>query len=140
MAQNPIYVGAITTIVNRAPQPIHYTYDGRRYTLMPGPNHVTDDHIKYAYEQNVIPGTADPYQPHVYQSFVGIPGKTDCDPIPQEMIDILWPERLDRSKFGGQRAHERLQLKDAAAIPKGRVGVEAPSTGMIDPGKFGGPA
>jgi hypothetical protein len=138
MAQNPVYVGAITSIINRLPVPIFYTYDGRRYELKPGENHVTDDHIRYAYEQNVIPGTADPYQPHVYQSFVGIPNKTDCSAIPKEMLDLLWPERLDRSKFGGNRAHEKLSLQHAAAIPKGRVGMEAPSTGVLEPGKFGG--
>jgi hypothetical protein len=135
------YVGNIIQIVNRTPIDLEYTYDGRRHVLKPGVNYVTDDHIRFAIEQNVIPGTADPLQPSIYQSFVGVPSQSgrfgDCSDVPAELLALLGPERIDRSKLPGQRAHEHVQL-NATDIPRRRTPIEDVSRGMRDPGKFGG--
>lgn len=134
--ENPINLGEPAQVVNRTTKTLVYMVDGRRYTLKPGVNTVLDFHIPFAMEQNVLPGSGDPLVPSRFDSLVGIPGKTDCSELPDEYLNLLPHERLDRSQLPKNRQTVVERQMPQRDFPTRRTGIEAPTTGMVDPGKF----
>jgi hypothetical protein len=131
MADNPINNGEIASCFNRTERTLEYMVDGRRYTLKPGLNTVMDFHIPYAMKQNVVPGSGDPNVPSRFESLVGIPGRTNCDPL---------PEGLDRSLLPRDRQNVVDKAMPSRDFPRGRTGIDSPTEGFTDPGarQFGG--
>jgi hypothetical protein len=131
--ENPINLGQIATLVNRTSRVLMYIVDGRRYELQPGPNQVLDFHIRFAAEQNIIPGSGDPLVPSRYETMVGVPGASDCSELPDEYLDALPHERLDRSLMDRKHQHvveRRISERD---MPRRRVGMEQPTEGFTAP-------
>ncbi len=123
--------GNILCLINRTSHQLKYTKDGRDYTLEPGENYVNSDHVRFARVQNPIMGTRDPYTLQS-QFLVGIKGKDDCSEIPDEVLAMLPKEVLDRSLMPGDL--QKVVERRTGFPTRGRIGVEAPSVGMIDPG------
>lgn len=134
-------VGEIIQIFNRAPFPVIVTKGGRDHAIPPGRSHITSDLLRYAKEQNPVPGTEDPgtTQTESLISYVHPDPKRQVDPldaIPQEVLDAMPRERINRGllppdrQLGTQVHHP--------GFPTRRVGIEDPTMGMRDPGKFGG--
>lgn len=135
-------VGNIVCIVNRTPHQLTYVKNGRQYSLEPGENWVNSDHIRFAKAQNPVPGSRDP-QNLAFESLVGLKAgkgekqRDDLSPIDEATLAMLPHEVLNRSLL----PHDRQNGEEVrTAFPKGRVGMEAPSSGLLDPGKFGGGA
>lgn len=128
-------VGSVVCLINRAPYPLNVTKDGRAYILKPGENYVTSDIVRFARQQHPILGTQDPYNPMQCQFMVGVRAedpKDQRDPIdllPQELLDMLPSERLDRSKMP---LDKQRVIEKTVPFPKGRQGLENPSAeGMM---------
>lgn len=134
--ENPINLGSLAKIVNRTSRVLVYMVDGRRYELKPGLNDVLDFHIPFAAEQNMLPGTMDPNVPSRFESLIGIPGKTDCDELPDDLLALLPHEGLDRSQLPPQRRRVLERNMAPRDMPRGRAGIEEPTVGFRDPGKF----
>ena len=133
-------VGNIICIVNRTQHELSYVKDGRQFTLEPGENWVNSDHVRFAKGQNPVLGSKDP-QNLSFESLVGVKAakgekqRDDISLIDDETLGMLPKEVLNRSLLPSDR---RNGTEVSAAFPRGRVGIEAPSSGLVDPGKFGG--
>lgn len=131
--------GDIITVFNRAPYALVVMKDGRTVDLPPGKSQITRDLLLYARQQHPLPGSEDPNS-LIYESFVSYvagPGEKQRDslePVSQDVIDMLPIERINRSLLPLDR--QDGTTTKANFFPRGRVGVEAPSEGMLDPGKF----
>lgn len=125
--------GEIILVINRLTfRDLQVTKDGRHYTLKPGENHINSDLLRFARAQNPIPGTRDPVD-LTYTSLVGVPGKHDCTPIDEDEYTAMAGagEALDRSKLDPKRQHVTFQHVPGPD-PRKRVGIEAPTLGMIN--------
>ncbi len=136
--------GDIICLVNRTSRNLSVTKDGRQIVLKPGENHINSDLVRFAKRQNPVMGSQDPYNPAQCDYLVGVKGThDDIYPIPDEVLDALPRERIDRSL---------MPLKDRDVIerrtsgfPRGRAGVSlnpepAPGGGGFtgEVGDFGG--
>jgi hypothetical protein len=120
-------IGSIVTIVNRTTRILKVTKNGLDMSLPPGETHVTSDWVRFAKQQNPVPGTGNPFTLE-FESLVGVKGtKDDISPISDDILNALPAERLDRSMLD-----PKLQRADEQAVrfPTGRVGVHNPSEGM----------
>lgn len=130
-------VGNIVCVVNRTPFELTYVKNGRQYSLQPGENWVNSDHVRFAKGQNPVRGSKDP-QNLSFESLVGLKAakgekqKDDLSEIDAETLAMLPKEVLDRTKLPFDR---RNGVEVQTQFPRGRVGLEAPSIGMLDPGK-----
>lgn len=134
-------IGPVVTVYNRAPFRLVVTKDGREHVLEPGINHITQDLVLYAKQQHPVPGSEDAGTLE-YESFVSFvqPDPTkQRDPLDDydaDIIKLLPKERVNRMTLPPARQNV---VETANVHPKGRrVGIEAPSIGMEDPGKFDG--
>lgn len=133
-------VGNIVCVVNRTPFILSYTKNGRDYNLDPGENWVNSDHVRFAKAQNPVRGSKDP-QNLSFESLVGLKAakgekqRDDISDIDAETLAMLPKETLDRSKLAADRQNG---VEVTTQFPRGRVGMEAPTEGMIAPGKLGG--
>jgi len=133
-------VGSIVCLVNRTPHVLSYVKDGREYDLQPGENWVNSDQVRFAKAQNAVRGSRNPMDLS-FESLVGLKaGKgekqlDDLSPIDEDTLAMLPKEVLNRSLLPADRQNGE---EVPAMFPRGRVGVEAPSDGFRDPGKFGG--
>lgn len=133
-------IGDYIQVFNRAPHSITIVKDGRHYAIPSGgPHPCRSDLIALGKDQNPIPGTGDPGSTicESLLSVVAAPGDSQIDsldPIPAEVLAALPKERLNRHLLAPERQHGIEVARPD--FPKGRVGVEQPSGGMLDPGKF----
>lgn len=90
------------TVVNRTSKPLEGIWDGRRKSYPPGETPNVPLAIAEAVRrQNVLMGSADPYEMNVAEYLIGIPElKHDCSPI--EQSDEV--ERWDRTLVPGGRS------------------------------------
>jgi hypothetical protein len=124
--------GAVICLVNRSPWPLLVTKDGRQTRLEPGDNYVNADIVRFAKQQHPIPGTQDPYNPYVCQFLVGVKGTNDpIDPLPQELLELLPSERIDRTKMP---VDKQRTIEKNVPFPRGRVAMEDPTAGILEPG------
>lgn len=134
--------GDIIRIFNRAPWELSAIKDGRRYVIPVGYSHITSDVLWYAQAQNPVPGTEDPHT-FQFESLISYvhpdkrKQKDSLDPIPAETLALMPKERIDRSKLD---LHRQNGTELTASFPRGRVGMENPTSGVVDPGNqaFGG--
>ena len=128
-------VGTIIEIFNRAPYALSVMKDGRSFPLPVGRSHITSDLLLYAKAQNPVPGTEDPasLQFQSLISYIAPNGQKQIDPldsIPQEVLDAMPKERMDRNKLDpGRQNSVEMHMQ---SFPRGRVGVESPSSSMVD--------
>jgi hypothetical protein len=132
--------GNIIRIFNRAPFGVIVTKDGRDHPIPPGYSHITSDLLRFAREQNPVPGSEDAttLQFESLISRVAPPGfvqRDSLEPISQEVLDLMPKERINRRTLEADRQDGTEQ---ATAFPRGRVAPHQPTVGMIDPGKFDG--
>jgi hypothetical protein len=122
-------VGEIVCIVNRAPWPLSVIKDGRTWVLKPGDNYINGDLVRFARQQHPIPGSQDPYNPHVVQFLVGVKGTNDpIDALPAEILEYLPKERIDRTKMP---AKQQNVVERQVPFPRGRqAAMENPAGGM----------
>lgn len=133
--------GDIITVFNRAPHTLIVMKDGREYQLPPGYSQITRDIFPFARQQHPLPGSEDP-STTLFESFVSYVAnpranetqRDSLDPVPQDVIDMLPKERINRMLLPPGRQNGTVAAHHA--FPRGRVGVEHPSEGMLDPGKF----
>jgi len=129
-------VGAIVCLVNRTSRFLTVTKNGRETVLKPGDNHVNADLVRFARAQNPLPGSKSPIDLK-FTSLVGVKGLHDCSEISDEILDMMPNEVLDRSQLSADRQVGVVSRQ--TAFPRGRVGFEAATPGMVDPGSaFGG--
>jgi len=134
-------IGDNVQVFNRAPFPLTAIKDGRSYRIPVGRSWMRTDVIPFAKAQNPIMGSEDPTSPY-FESLVSVvapegreqPESEPLDPIPQAVLDALPKERLNRNLMDSDRQQNVEEVK--TTFPTRRVGMEAPSDGMIDPGKF----
>lgn len=130
-------VGPVICLVNRAPFSINVTKDGKHTLLTPGDNYVNADLVRFAKQQHPIPGTQDPYNPYVCQYLVGVKGSRDpVDALPQELLDMLPKERLDRTKYPIEK--QQVVEKVTNHMPRGRIAMEEPTESIVSPGDMFG--
>lgn len=89
-------------LVNRTKGNLKVTYDGRHFTLVPGPNTVPSYVVQPAKNQHRVMGTEDPGNPLAFETLVGVPGVDDC--TPREQSKKL--EAMDRSLLMDPRARK----------------------------------
>ncbi len=136
-------VGSIIQIFNRAPFPLICTKGGRDYPIPMGLSHITSDLLRYAKNQNIVPGTEDP-NTLITESLISVvappgvkqPDTEPLDAIPLEVLMAMPKERLDRNLL--DLAAQAASTQHMSSFPTRRVGIEQPVNSMIDPGKFGG--
>lgn len=134
-------IGDVVRVFNRAPFALQVTKDGKQTVLYPGENSITRDLVLYAKQQNPVPGSDNPHT-LIYESFIsyiantarGEKQKDSLDPIPQDVIDVLPAERINRYLLPEER--QKATPSAAPFFPKGRLGMEAPTEGVMDPGSF----
>lgn len=133
-------IGEVVRIFNRTPHTLSVTKDGRQRRIPSGYSHMTSDLVFYARTQNPVPGTEDP-NTLAFESLIsrvmpeGVPQVDPLDEVPDDILASLPKERIDRSRLAPDRqVAEEVHM---AHFPRGRVGVENPTEGMSDPGKFG---
>lgn len=135
-------VGNIVCLVNRTQHQLTYVKNGREHKLEPGENWVNSDVIRFAKAQNPVRGSKDPYSLS-FESLVGLKAgkgekqRDDLSPIDDDTLAMLPHETLDRSKLPLDRQNGE---EVSAIFPRGRVGMEAPTESIVNPGKFGGGA
>lgn len=97
-------VGDPIVLVNRTSKPLTFQVDGRQFTLQPGKNYnFLEGHARFAMAQNPLNGTED-YYTLQFVSLVGVEGKTDCESIPDEVIEAAKEaERFDISSLDPRR-------------------------------------
>jgi len=133
--------GNIIQIFNRAPFGLIATKDGRDFPIPPGYSHITSDLLRFAREQNPIPGSEDPYTTS-FESFISVvapkgrPQKDSLETVSQDMIDLLPKERINRAMLSPEA--QQAETMATSGFPRGRIGVENATPGMVDPGKFDG--
>lgn len=131
--------GPIIQVFNRTGRQLLATKDGRQYPIPPGYSHQTSDIVLYARNQNPVPGSEDPHT-LAFESLISRvagPDEKQVDPldeIPEDVLESLPKERLDRSKLGPDR--QGAEEMATRHFPRGRVGAEAVTEGMIDAGRF----
>jgi hypothetical protein len=133
-------VGPIIQIHNRAPFAVIVTKGGRDTAIPPGRSHITADLLRYAKEQNPVHGTEDPNTliTESLISYVNPDPKRQTDPLddlPIEVLQAMPKERLNR----GLLAPDRQVTSEIhmPGFPRGRVGMEQPSPGILEPGAQG---
>lgn len=122
-------IGRIVTVINRTSRTLKATKDGVDMSFPPGETHVTADWVRFIKQQNPVPGTSNPFTLE-FESLFGVKGsKDDCSEISDDILNALPVEKLDRSMLD-----QKFQHTDTKAVrfPRGRVGVQAPSTGMSE--------
>lgn len=135
-------VGSIIQIFNRAPFPLICTKGGRDYPIPVGLSHITSDLLRYAKNQNIVPGTEDP-NTLITESLISVvappgqrqPESEPLDPIPLDVLMAMPKERLDRNLL--DLAAQAASTQHMASFPTRRVGIETPTPSMIDPGAQG---
>lgn len=134
-------IGDNVEVFNRAPFPLTAIKDGRSYRIPVGRSWLRSDVIPFAKAQNPIMGSEDPTSPY-FESLVSVVAPAGIkqltseplDPIPQAVIDALPKERLNRNLMDSDRQQNVEEI--ATTFPQRRVGIESPTEGMTDPGKF----
>lgn len=132
-------IGDNIEVVNRTPSTLEVIKDGRTYRVPPGRSWLRSDIVPYAKAQHPVMGTEDPTSPY-FESLIGVvarpgqPQRDPIDPMPQEVLDAMPKERIDRSLLDSDRQQNVQEI--ATTFPTRRVGMEAPTEGMVDPGKF----
>lgn len=127
-------IGDNVEIMNRAPWPLTVMKDGRSYTIPVGKSWLRADIVSYAKAQNPIMGTDDPNGPE-FESLIGIVApkglkQVDAiDPLPKSVLESMPKERINRALLDADR---QAAVETPTRFPKGRVGVEQPSEGMVD--------
>ena len=125
--------GNIIQIFNRTSRTLQVRKDGRTFPIPPGYSHITEDVLRFAKEQNPVPGTEDP-NTLVFESLISVvapKGKTQrdsLDEIPEEVLAALAKERIDRTLLDPNRQHG-AEVRQTM-FPRGRVGIESPTPGM----------
>lgn len=112
--QNHCIVVNRTTGAGQYEQVLNVRYDGEDYTLPPGESVLPIVAASYAKAQNVLKGSRHPSDPRRAISLVGIKGKDDCEPIPEEVLAAAEGkfEAADRSgEFWGEELGERKLLR-----------------------------
>lgn len=127
--------GEIVQIFNRTTRTLTCMKGGRQHTIPPGLSYVTFDVVMYARQQNPVPGSED-YQSLEYESLISLVAakgqkqKHPLDVVPDDVLDALGPERLNRASMQLDR---QVGQTMTTAFPRGRVGVEDPTENMLDP-------
>jgi hypothetical protein len=108
-----------TKVINRTSRPLSYIADGRVYTLQPGVNIIPSTHVRFAKSQNPVMGSED-YYTLSFDSLIGVDGKDDCSPIPDELLESAI-ERFDRSSMSAESrkvavVEARYQIKTRAQV------------------------
>lgn len=131
-------IGEYVQVFNRSALPITITKDGRQYTLKPGLGHLRSDLILLGKNQNPIMGTEN-HGSTVTESYLSVvaedPAKQidPLDSLDLETMKLLPEERLDRNTMAPER--QKTTRVKRGDFPKGRVGVEQPTSGMHEPGQ-----
>lgn len=132
--------GPIVTVFNRTSRRLVVTKDGKETVLEPGINHITQDLVLYAKQQHPMPGTEDPNTLD-YESLVsyvadrkkGEKQRDSLEEISDEILALLPKERINRMLL----PLDRQNVEETPNVfPRGRLAVEAVTSGMIDPGSF----
>lgn len=127
-------VGDIVVIVNRTNRNLDVMKDGKPTVLKPGRNSVNAGLIRFAKQQNPLPGSQDPYTLQE-ESLIGVEGTHDnCEPIPDELLALLPIEKIDRTSPNMPPDRRRVTEK-ATGFPKGRsraTSLQDPSPGMTE--------
>lgn len=126
--------GKIVCLVNRTSKKLQATKNGIVTVLQPGDNYVNADLIRFAKNQNPMRGSQDPNNPLVMEYLVGVKDTPDnCEPITDEDLSFLPSERINRSLLAKDR---RNATEEPQRFPRGRVGMDQPTAGLVDPGSF----
>lgn len=114
-------VGDQVVLVNRtSSRVLEFTADGRHYALKPGDNYgFLEGHVRFARSQNPLMGSED-YHTLNFDSLVGVKGRTNCEPISDEDLELseLNVERFDPQSLPRQN---RVAIKPRHPRMKGRI-------------------
>jgi hypothetical protein len=131
-------IGDPIRILNKAPWPLKVVKDGREHDIPMGESWLRGDLLLFAKEQNPVMGTENPSttQSESFIAVIASDPKMQRDPLDlydEETLKVLSKERINRSLLAPER--QRATVGHRADFPKGRVGVESPTSGMHEPGQ-----
>lgn len=136
------YVRDAVTLVNRTDRVLNVRYDGEDIQLPPGETHgIPAVAVGYAKRQNKLKGSQHPLNPMRFISLVGVKGKDDCTPIPQEVLDRADKklEMVDRQgEFWGETGGLRENVKVLRRIGFDSFEAQVGMGELASADKFGG--
>jgi hypothetical protein len=132
------------TVFNRTDIPLRVTKNGHTYIIPPGQSPLRADLVRFAREQNPVPGTDDGNYNGFFETLISIvakEGQTQRDPlveIPSAVLGSLSKERIDRSQLPLDR-QQRVRHVEFAGLRRAQVSLQNPTEGFVDGSIMQGP-